>query len=160
MSKSRKEIRTEKLEGVQNSLKYLNQEISNLSDAGLDSNAKTAIDSGNEAIKSTTSLTKNMLDSFDKYLSDVTAAFKETDAKLAEVIGDPTPETNKDIKNSESYKKLMEHNTETKKTQVGTFRILDEQSRKKLHNMIQMLLNVDQLTIINKDLNCITRSSY
>ena len=86
MSKSRKEIRTEKLEGVQNSLKYLNQEISNLSDAGLDSNAKTAIDSGNEAIKSTTSLTKNMLDSFDKYLSDVAAAFKETDAKLAEVI--------------------------------------------------------------------------
>lgn len=131
MSKSRKEIRTEKLEGVQNSLKYLNQEISNFSDAGLDSNAKTAIDSGNEAIKSTTSLTKNMLDSFDKYLSDVAAAFKETDAKLAEVIGDPTPETNKDIKNSESYKKLMEHNTETKKTQVGTFRILDEQSRKK-----------------------------
>ncbi len=54
MSKSRKEI-TEKLEGVQSSLKYLNQEISNLSDAGLDSNAKTAIESGNEAIKSTTS---------------------------------------------------------------------------------------------------------
>ena len=62
MSKSRKEIHTEKLEGVQNSLKSL---------------------------------------------SEVAAAFKNTDAKLAEAIGDPTPDTNKDIKNSESYKKLM-----------------------------------------------------
>ena len=104
MSKSRKEIHTEKLEGVQNSLKNLNQEISNLSDAGLDENSKTAIDSGNTAIKTTTSLTKTMLDSFDKFLADAATAFKDTDAKLAEEIGDPTPETNKDIKNSDAYK--------------------------------------------------------
>ena len=62
MSKSRKEIHTEKLEGVQNSLKNLNQEISNLSDAGLDENSKTAIDSGNTAIKTTTSLTKSYVE--------------------------------------------------------------------------------------------------
>ena len=107
MSKSRKEIHTEKLEGDQNSLKSLNEEISNISDGDFDENAKSAMTSGNDAIKSTTSLCKNMLDSFDKYLSEVAAAFKNTDAKLAEAIGDPTPDTNKDIKNSESYKKLM-----------------------------------------------------
>ena len=82
MSKSRKEIHTEKLEGVQNSLKNLNQEISNLADAGLDENSKTAIDSGNTAIKTTTSLTKTMLDSFDKFLADAATAFKDTDEKL------------------------------------------------------------------------------
>jgi len=130
LSKSRKEIHTEKLEGVQNSLKYLNQEISNLSDAGLDTDSKTAIDSGNTAIKTTTSLTKTMLDSFDKFLADAATAFKDTDAKLAEAIGDPTPDTNKDIKNSDAYKKLMERDKSKDKLQEGSFRKLDEQSRK------------------------------
>ena len=130
MSKSRKEIHTEKLEGVQNSLKNLNQEISNLSDAGLDENSKTAIDSGNTAIKTTTSLTKTMLDSFDKFLADAATAFKDTDAKLAEAIGYPMPDTNKDIKNSDAYKKLMERDKSKDKLQEGSFRKLDEQSRK------------------------------
>ena len=31
---------------------------------------------------------KNMLDSFDKFLADAATAFKDTDAKLAEEIGD------------------------------------------------------------------------
>ena len=65
-----------------------------------------------------------------KFLADAATAFKDTDAKLAEEIGDPTPETNKDIKNSDAYKKLMERDKSKDTLQEGSFRKLDEQSRK------------------------------
>lgn len=129
MTSSRKEIHTEKLNNVQNAFNLLTTEISNISEGGFDEGVTSVINTGNSAIQGTASLTHGMLNSFDSYLSQVASAFESTDARLAEVIGDRTPETNQDIKNSDAYKKLMSRSGKPETGSVANFRKLDEASR-------------------------------
>lgn len=104
---STKKINTNALASVKNAYEDLSDQITDIGDDTLDATAAAAIKSGNTAIKATAANTKSMLESFDKYLGNVAAAFKDVDDKLAESIGDPTPNTLKDIKNSDSYKRLV-----------------------------------------------------
>ncbi|MFC3931725.1 hypothetical protein ACVR0S_07760 [Streptococcus dentapri] len=104
---STKKIDTDALANVKNSYEDLSNQITDIGDDTLDATAAEAIQSGNTAIKATAANTKDMLESFDKYLGDVAAAFKDVDDKLAESIGDPTPDTLNDIKHSDSYQRLV-----------------------------------------------------
>lgn len=114
-------IKPESLRSVQNNYEDLSSSLSDASTLAQDSASIEALDAGNNAIKATSADTKDTLNAFDQFLSSVATAFETTDVTIAQKIGDPTPDTLKDIKEGDAYKKLMARDTNSKDTHVGSF---------------------------------------
>lgn len=111
----KKKINATVLGNVKNSYSDVSSSIKEVGE-GLDGTASEAITNGNTAIKDTAGQTKEMLDSFDQYLSDVAAAFEDTDYKISQKISDPTPNTITDMQNTDAYKKLRQRDPSTPQT--------------------------------------------
>lgn len=104
-------ISKDKLKSVKSTYSDMSSQLKDGASYVEDGASQGCFNAAKTAIEATAQGTEEVLKSFDAYLGSVAQAFDDADIKMSQDIGDPTPNTLRDIKNSDAYKKLREQET-------------------------------------------------